>query len=273
MFLPLIMKEHCETRNKLYQMLPPLQATMSPESARRAIVDKMKSQCEKEYFQYCNPVIPSQRAAMLVGRALVGKLNFISRLQWLTISNRNTTRGLQTDDETLSEACRILEYANHIRSDELLRNYRWIVEMYPSYHMLLFLLWRLCVEPTGPSVERAWRVVNTSFTPEFARGGFETAPPGSKWTVLKMLREKARVRREKVLQEAQEGAFEPDGRRTGNEVIMDEGMQQQNGQAPVADSTQVDGFGFQWNPDDAEIPDWNEFVEDLMVDGFDVRTL
>lgn len=272
MSLALIMKAHCETRIKLDRMLPPFQTTMPLESARRDLVEKMKDYCEKQYFQHCNPVIPSQRAAMLAGRALVGKLDIISRLQWLSLSSRNTTRGLQTDEETLLQTCQILDYANQIRSDELLRSYRWVGEMYPAYHMLLFLLWRLCVEPTGPHVERAWRLVNASFAPEFAKAGFESASPGCKWTVLKMLREKARVRREKALQEAEGGGVEPDGQRIGDEEMVADGTQQQNGQTPLAHSTQADGFGFQWSPDDAEIPDWNEFVGDFMMDGFDVRT-
>jgi hypothetical protein len=249
MSLPLIMKEHCETRQQLYQMLPPLQATMPSESARREILEKSKAHCEKAYFQYCNPVIPSQRAAMLIGRAVIGKLDFVSRLQWRSMANQNTTRGLQTDEETFAEACQILEYGNSIRSDELLRNYRWIVDMYPSYHMLLFLLWRLCLEPTGPSVERAWRAVDASFEPEFARQGFDTAPPGSKWTVLKMLREKARGVREKF------------------GLVEEAGGMQSTGELPDGG---LEDDGLQWDLD-AELPDWNELVEDLMTDGFEIR--
>lgn len=255
MSLPLIMKEHCEARQQLYQMLPPLQDSMPSEAARRDILERSKAHCERAYFQYCNPVIPSQRAAMLIGRAVLGKLDFVSRLQWLSMANQNTTRGLQTDEGTFAEACQILEYANSIRSDELLRNYRWIVEMYPSYHMLLFLLWRLCLEPAGPSVERAWRAVDASFEPEFARQGFDTAPPGSKWTVLKMLREKARGIREKL------------GHQSGGLVEEACGIQS-TGELP--DGGLEDGLQLQWDPD-AELPDWNELVEDLMTDGFDIR--
>jgi hypothetical protein len=265
MSLPLIMKENCLARQRLYQAIPPHSNSVPSEAVRKEIVDKLMAHCEQEYFQYCNTIIPVQRAAMLMGRAVLAKLDFVSRLQWLSISNQNTTRGLLSTDETLVEACQILEYGMQIQSDELLRNYRWIVEIYPQYHVLLYILWRLCVKPTGPSVERAWKQVEMSFDVEFGRLGFENSPPGSKWTVLKAFREKAiRIR-----QMVAEGKATGNGRGTSSEVPKD---------AATTAAHDVDGFageelgsGFSWNPEDGELPDWNELVDDLKMDGFDIQ--
>ncbi|KAB5585678.1 fungal-specific transcription factor [Coniochaeta sp. 2T2.1] len=235
MSLPLVMKEHCLARRKLH--------------------------CEETYFRYCNPVVPAQRAAMLIGRAVLAKLDFVSRLQWLSMANQNTTRGLLATDETLDEACGILEYGTQLVTDELLRNYRWISDVYPQYHVLLYVLWRLCVRPTGRHVERAWEAVEISFRIEFGRIGFENSPPGSKWTVLKAFRERAMKIRDMVA----EGKGPVDGTAEGQN-----GEQTDVGRDTVAGMDEI-GNGFAWNLQDAELPDWNDLVEDFKLDGYDIQ--
>lgn len=251
MSLPLITKEHCLAWRQLYQVIPPFSNAVPPDSVRKEIVDKVIAHCEEEHFQHFNTVIPVQRAAMLVGRAVLGKLSFVSRLQWLSRANQNTTRGLLTDDETLAEACEVLEYGPQLQSDELLRNYRWIVDVYPQYHVLLYVVWRLCVRPTGPGVERAWDLVEKSFDVEFGRIGFESAPPGSKWTVIKVFREKAL----KVRQMVAEGKH---GKGTSSEIPKGSAAAMQENGEFLGDSL---GDDFTWQPEDADLPDWNELVE------------
>jgi len=264
MSLPLIMKEHCLTRARLYQVTPPHSTSAPSEAVRKEIVDRLMAHCEREYFQYCNTIIPVQRAGMLMGRAVLSKLDFVSRLQWNSFSNQNTTRGLLSNDDTLAEACQVLEYGTQIQSDELLRNYRWIVDVYPQYHVLLYILWRLCVKPTGPSVDRAWGQVDKSFDLEFGRLGFENAPPGSKWTVLKAFREKA----VKIRQMVAEGKATGNGKGTSSDAPKDatDAAQEVNGFAG-----EELGSGFNWNPDDGDLPDWNELADDLKLDGFEIQ--
>ncbi|OIW27881.1 hypothetical protein CONLIGDRAFT_655572 [Coniochaeta ligniaria NRRL 30616] len=268
MSLPLIMKEHCLARRRLYQVIPPSASSIPSEAVRKEIVDKTIAHCEEEYFQYFNTVIPVQRAAMLMGRAVLGKLEFVSRLQWLSMANQNTTRGLLSTDETLAEACQILEYGTQLQSDELLRNYRWISDVYPQYHVLLYVLWRLCVRPTGPSVDRAWVHVEKSFDVEFGRIGFETAPPGSKWTVLKAFREKA-VR---IRQMVAEGKATGNGKGTSSDIPQDSAAAAAGGNGD-ATGTGTGGLedGFSWPPEDADLPDWNELVEDFKLSDFEIQ--
>jgi hypothetical protein len=265
MSLHLIMKEHGLARKQLYQVLPPHSSSVPSEAVRKEIVDKALAHCEREYFQHCNVIIPMQRAAMLMGRAVLSKLDFISRLQWYSISNQNTTRGLLSTDETLAEACRILEYGTQIQSDELLRNYRWISDVYPQYHVLLYILWRLCVKPTGPSVERAWREVDQSFDVEFGRLGFENSPPGSKWTVLKAFRERAI----KIRQMVAEGKATGNGLGTSSDAPKNPATEEMRG--ALSFGRDEIGSGFYWNPDGGDLPDWNELADDLKLDGFDIQ--
>lgn len=264
MSLPLIMKEYSIARRRLYDVLPPLRTDMPSEATRKEILDKAIAHCEREYFQYCNSIIPVQRAAMLIGRAVMAKLDFVSRLQWLSMANQNTTRGLVSTDETLAEACQILEYGTQMQSDELLQNYRWIVDIYPQYHVLLYVVWRLCVQPTGPSVERAWCQVEKSFDVQIGRLGFENSPPGSKWTVLKAFRKKALEIRQMVA----EGKATGNGRGTSSQTPK-------GGATALADDTaglvlESDENGF-WNLEGGELPDWNDLVDDLKLDGFDIQ--
>lgn len=266
MSLPLIMKEHCLARRRLYQVIPPFANSIPSEAVRKEIVGKTIAHCEEEYFKFFNPIIPVQRAATLMGRAVLAKLEFVSRLQWLSMANQNTTRGLLSDDETLAEACQILEYGTQIQSDELLRNYRWIVEVYPQYHVLLYVVWRLCVLPTGPSVDRAWSLVEKSFDVEFGRIGFENAPPGSKWTVLRAFREKAL----KIRQMVAEGKTTGDGKGKGISLEIPKGsaaVVPEHGEA----TGDVPGNEFSWQPEDADLPDWNELVEDFKLGDFEIQ--
>lgn len=262
MSLPLITKEHCLAWRQLYEVMPPFSNTVPPDSVRKEIVDKVIAHCEEEHFQHFNTVIPVQRAAMLVGRAVLGKLSFVSRLQWLSMANQNTTRGLLTDDDTLAEACGVLEHGAQMSSDELLRNFRWIVDTYPQYHVLLYVVWRLCVRPTGPNVERAWDLVEKCFDVEFGRIGFESAPPGSKWTVIKVFREKALKVRQMVAEGKQ-------GKGTSSEIPKGSAEATQENGEFLGDSL---GDDFTWQPEDADLPDWNELVESgFKLDDFEIQ--
>lgn len=265
MSLSLVMKEYGVAQRRVYQVMPPHSTSVPSEAVRREIVDKALATCEEEYFRYCNPVIPLQRASMLMGRAVLAKLAFVSRLQWLSISNQNTTRGLLSTDETLAEACQVLEYGTQIQADDLLRNYRWIVEVYPQYHVLLYVLWRLCVKPTGPSVDRAWAQVDRSFDVEFGRLGFENARAGSKWTLLKAFREKASRIRHRVA----DGKATGSGPATYSEVPENTATAESG--TPDGLGKQELGGGYSWDPEDGGLPDWNELMDaDLNFEAFDI---
>jgi len=180
------------------------------------------------------------------------------------MANQNTTRGLLSTDETLAEACQILEYGTQMQSDELLRAYIWIVDIYPQYHVILYILWRLCVQPTGPSVERAWVQVEKSFDIEFGRIGFENAPAGSKWTVLKAFREKAL----RIRQMVAEGKSTGNGKCTSSDVAKDS-------PSAAQETGEAGGGGldtrFSWQPEDADLPDWNELVEGFNLSDWEVQ--
>lgn len=153
----------------------------------KQILESVKGTIENNYLQYCDPNIPIQKSAILLGRVLMGKLEVFIRQQSL--------RGLSWEDsaaraseQTLSLACDTIEVGIKLKTDELLSNFHWLFTTYPQYHLLTYILWHLCVRPATADADRAWSVVNESFesteTPGWPR-------PGPKWNVIRKLREKA----------------------------------------------------------------------------------
>ena len=173
---------------RLYQMASPFN-TLPSESTRKEVVDHLREHIEN-YLKHCNPDIPIQRATILFARLLIRKLDFVSRQQWLSRSNPERRESHATE-ENMVDACEILDLNLEIQTDDLLKGFHWSFETYPPYHLLLYLLWHLCVKPVGPSVERAWTAVEGTFALEEANQRISTGRPGCKWAVLKMLKEKA----------------------------------------------------------------------------------
>lgn len=139
------------------------------------------------YLQHCDPNIPIQKAALLLGRAQIGKLDLFVRQQYL--------RGLSTEEsnarateQTLLLACDTIDIGNELKTDELLSSFHWLFSTFTQYHLLTYTLWHLCVRPGVRCADRAWQVVNKSF--ELVED--PTWPsPGLKWNVLRKLRDKA----------------------------------------------------------------------------------
>jgi hypothetical protein len=263
MTFPLMLHEQGIARYRLYRMLPPLGNTVPSEAARREVVEALQARVEEKYLRYHNPAIPVQRLSTVIGRVVSAKLDLVSKLQWLTVANKKGIHGLEPNEEMLVSACQILEYGIQAREDEILRSYRWAVEIYPQYHTLLYVLWHLCVRPEGPSVERAWAAVHTSFDHEFMTRTVGTSNMrGCKWAALRMLKDKAlriRASGEKRGSMTTEKSGE-DARSPSDKV----GWSSQ----PLPDSTMgASENGINWVMDGTEPPDWHALVDDFGMNG------
>jgi hypothetical protein len=191
MTFPLIIMRANHALLRLYHIVRPSTNDQASESTRKEAFSQLIAQIE-EFTQDCNPHIPIQRATLLFAQVLLRKLDFVSRQQLLNQSDSTSgNRESLAVGETLVNACNILELNYQIQTDDILRGFRWTFEAYPQYHLLLYVLWHLCVHPSGPSVDRAWNVVDASFEREIANQRDVIAGPGSKWAVLKLMREKA----------------------------------------------------------------------------------
>jgi Fungal specific transcription factor domain len=253
MTFPLIMTETGYTMQWLYKMLPGFRSSSTPPSeARRKEVIAKNLQHVENLLSNCNPVIPIQRATIIMSRMILRKLEFVSRQQWQSVAEGRAGQARHATEENLVDACEILELKLKLQTDEQLRNYRWAGEAYPEYHVIMYVLWHLCVKPTAGSVERAWAAVDSAFELENNRRLRQESASGSKWAALAMLRDKAmRIR--------------DSGGRAQTATTFSEAA---NGRDVVDNDTQAlgciphDAMGdtVAW---DGRLLDWNNFLDDL----------
>ena len=201
-------------------------------SSLEKLLETVKERIEEQYLQYCDPNIPIQKSALLLGRILVGKLEVLVRQQYL--------RGLSVEEaasrateQTLALACDTLEIGFEFKTDELLSNFHWLFCTYTMYHLLTYALWHLCVRPACPDADRAWEVVDKVFNLTEMPGW---PSPGSKWNVIRKLREKAlHIRRsfvsnrrnsatDSVIPETADVQFNSAGDATGINITFEDGM-------------------------------------------------
>lgn len=155
----------------------------SLEQLLRTITARIKDR----YLQHCDPNIPIQKSALLLGQVLMGKLSIFVRQQYLRGLSAEESASRATE-QTLLLACDTIEIGNELKTDELLSNFHWLFSTFTQYHLLTYALWHLCVRPEVHCADRAWQVVDKSFNlvedPSWPS-------PGLKWKVLRKLREKA----------------------------------------------------------------------------------
>lgn len=151
------------------------------------LLESIKSRINDKYLRHCDPNIPVQRSALLLGRVLMGKLEILVRQQYLRGLSAEESAARATEN-TLSLACDTIEIGDELKTNELLSNFHWLFSTYTQYHLLKYALWHLCARPGDHGADRAWEVVDTSFSlvenPSWPS-------PGLKWNVLRKLREKA----------------------------------------------------------------------------------
>lgn len=151
------------------------------------LLETIKERMERQYLQYCDPNIHIQKAALLLGRATIGKFEVFVRQQYL--------RGLSAEEsaaratgQMLSLACDAIEASIELKTNEMLRNFNWVFVTYTQYHLLTYTLWHLCVRPEVSGADRAWDIINKSLSLVDSPG---LPDPGLKWNALLKLREKA----------------------------------------------------------------------------------
>ena len=157
------------------------------DDVRERTVQELRSAVD-DMLKRCNPVIPSHRMSFLTARFLLRKLDFVTRQQWQALKHPNEQELLATE-ESLMEALSLLQEEEHIRADVLLAPFRWSMRSYPQFHLTLFILWHVCVRPTGHSARRAFAAVD-SYVEEMERTRKDLLR-GSKWTILRALKAKA----------------------------------------------------------------------------------
>ncbi|RAH45851.1 Zn(II)2Cys6 transcription factor [Aspergillus brunneoviolaceus CBS 621.78] len=161
--------------------------SQNPMDSLEQLSEHVQEKIEAKYLRYCDPNIPLQKAAILLSRVFLGKLSFIIRQQYLgrLRAEKSTARAVE---EAFALAYDTLSLSIELKEDELLSSYQWHFTTYPQYHLLTYTLWQHYVRPDVPRAERAWELVNKSFS--MTELGYRPSS-GPKWNALRRLRERA----------------------------------------------------------------------------------
>lgn len=95
------------------------------------------------YLQHCDPNIPIQKAALLLGQAQIGKLDLFVRQQYLRGLSAEESNARVTE-QTLLLACDTIDIGNELKTDELLSNFHWLFSTFTQYHLLTYTVASMC---------------------------------------------------------------------------------------------------------------------------------
>ncbi|KAK5989517.1 C6 transcription factor asaR [Cladobotryum mycophilum] len=262
MSLPLVCMELAQTLQTIANLSITPTGSTPKEVIRNDMFNQLRARVEL-YIKPCNPVIPIQRMTMQIALCMVHKIDFVTRQQLANIENPDKRNSFATEENLIS-ACRGLEIHLDLWADEFLRPYRWCMMGNPQYHILLYVLWHLCVRSTGRSIERAWRAVDGMFELERIRLAEAVSRPALKSIVLQRLRKKAELIRQSVANAEAKASSRAGSEAASNERTDDDTMQSLPQE--VLDGRRFDPEGVDWNGLTQNLPDWNTLVEDLHMD-------
>ncbi|KAJ5451970.1 Transcription factor [Penicillium cf. griseofulvum] len=232
---------------------PALLRSLAGAADPERLIAEFKGAIEEKYLRHSDPDIPIQRFGFLLGWLLLTKTEVCIRQKQLQ-SQGPAASSLDHNlvQKTLAQACNAMEMEFEMLTNELLHGFRWLMMTFTQYHLLTFILWSLCVYPTGPHVERAWRIIDMQFDmiddPSWP-------DPGPKWPMIVQLREKARRIRQALdsVEQSQQIVHE-------NRPVCD-GIRAGNSQLEA-------GFDIDsWDPNFVDFSDWNNLAQNLSLLG------
>ncbi|KAJ5382573.1 Transcription factor [Penicillium concentricum] len=218
------------------------------------LIAEFKRSIQDKYLQHSDPDIPIQRFGFLLGWLLLTKFEvYIRQKQLQSQGPAASSLDYNLVQETLAQACHGMEIDIELHSNELLRGFRWLMMTFIQYHLLTFILWSLCVYPTGPHIERAWRAIDA----QFALTDSPSWPdPGPRWPIIVQLRDKARLIRQTHDEQSQQIVQE-------NRPVCTDGTGTGTG-----DSRPETGFDIDcWDPNFVDFSDWNNLAQSLSLLG------
>ena len=169
-----------------------------PWDQRRDLVVACQQRIKDKYLRHCNITVPAQRYTMLVADVMIATM-------WLwtyrPLQKRRDSPNLVTISRAwiLDISVDVMEKANQIPNDSSSRPFSWIATIWVQWHALAVMVAELCVQTEGPSVERAWNVLDVVFD-ETARHVADS-DKGRLWRPIKKLMKKAQSVRTKYLED------------------------------------------------------------------------
>ncbi|KAI2721587.1 transcriptional regulator family: Fungal Specific TF [Penicillium roqueforti] len=230
---------------------PALVRSIVGASDPELLIAEFKGAIEEKYLRHSDPNIPIQRFGFLLGRLLLTRIEVCIRQKQLQ-SQGPAACSLDHNlvQDTLAKACYGMEIGLEMNSNALLRGFRWMMMIFTQYHLFTFILWTLCVYPTGPHVERAWRAIDMQFD---LTDDPSWPDPGPKWPMIVQLRNKARR-----IRQAHEQS---------HPIVHGNCPVCADGTGPGIRDSRLDG-GFDidiWDPNFVDFSDWNSLAQSLSL--------
>ena len=165
---------------------------------RRGWVVEGQRRIEEKYLRHCNTAVPFQRFTMLVADIMIAIL-------WLVIYRplqrhpAGPTSVKVPPGRILHLSVEVMEKSLQVSIDTCARPFRWISIIWVQWHALAVMIAELCVQTEGPTVERAWSIVNTVF--EETALHVADSNKGRLWRPIKKMMNKAQAVRRKHLED------------------------------------------------------------------------
>ncbi len=169
-----------------------------PGAQRRGWVIARQRRVEGRYLRHCNMAVPAQRFTKLLADILIATM-------WLF-----AYRPLQKHPDSptsvkiplpgiLHLSVEVMEKTIQLSMDTSAGPFRWISKIWVQWHALAVMIAELCVQTEGPTVERAWTVLDIVFE-ETARHVADS-DKGRLWRPIKKLMNRARAVRKKYVED------------------------------------------------------------------------
>ncbi|KAJ5950623.1 Transcription factor [Penicillium vulpinum] len=218
------------------------------------LIAEFKGAIEEKYLRHSDPDIPIQRFGFLLGWLLLIKTEVCIRQKQLQSQGpAASSLDYKLVQDTLAQACYGVEIDLEMHNNEILRGFRWLMMTFTQYHLLTFILWSLCVYPTGPHVERAWRAIDRQFD---LMDDPCWPDPGPKWPMIVRLRDKARL------------ISQMDDSAEQSQRVVDDNRPACADGIGTGDSRVEAGFDIgSWDPNFVDFSDWNNLAQNLSLLG------
>jgi hypothetical protein len=160
---------------------------------RRDFVIRAQHRIRDKYLRYCDLAIPFHCVTKRIADIIMAQL-WLILYRPLQKRAEYSTSFQPTNPNILHLSVEVMEKAYQVSTDSAADGIRWLASNYSQWHPLSVTLAELCVQTEGPTVERAWTIVDAMSTK--TEQTVADSSTGMLWTPIKKLARRARSARQ-----------------------------------------------------------------------------
>ena len=138
-----------------------LHASGSDKAEIEEAFKEVEELLETKYLRYCDPSQPLHLMTMIIARAAMNVIRFLTHhpRRWVSIeqtplSERQWVWGI---------SIKLLEQQNMVQSNPLLKQFAWHITYFFLWHVFIHVLDTLRADPLIADAEKAWRIICTAY--------------------------------------------------------------------------------------------------------------